>query len=148
MVMHSIIHNAYFSGASKRHVGLSGGIVGSIGSESTIQNCYVTTYEIFPQNTVLWSVISSQKPYPIGVGAIAGMAPQNSITHCYYDQTTTGLTKLVGLMLPFEKNKFQGYKTASMKKQKNYQGWDFTKVWGIDAIVNDGYPFIRGNNYQ
>ena len=39
-----------------------------------------------------------------------------------------------------------GYTTANMKEESTYDNWDFENTWIISGNINDGYPFLRGNN--
>lgn len=95
-----------------------GGIVGYVpGGEATLTNCYHT-------GTLSISGLSIEA---------YGIAPllAGTVTSCYWLSTCGG----VGGM---------GTSTsdANMKIQGTYSGWDFTTIWGIDAAINNGYPYL------
>lgn len=35
-----------------------------------------------------------------------------------------------------------GKTTEEMKQQAIYTGWDFENTWSIDALKNEGYPYL------
>jgi hypothetical protein len=67
---------------------------------------------------------------PPGLG---GTGATGSCEDCFWDTQTSGISTSPG---------GTGYTTAQMKIQGNFTNWDFTNVWGIDAGVNDGYPYL------
>lgn len=52
----------------------------------------------------------------------------------YFDQDTTGLTTGGGAI---------ALTTTQMQQQSSYTGWDFTNIWALDGVTNDGYPYLQ-----
>ena len=52
----------------------------------------------------------------------------------FYDATTTKMG---------DETRGFGLKSASLKQQSTFTGWDFANTWGIDASVNSGYPYLK-----
>lgn len=88
--------------------------------------------------------------YSHDIGGLVGNYNMGSISNSYYDQTTTG--QKVGIGNP----NFGGATALSdtaMKLSSSYTStpsWDFTKTWGIDPSINNGYPYLRSmiNSYS
>jgi hypothetical protein len=70
---------------------------------------------------------------PPGLG---GTNATGSCEDCFWDTQTSGIATSPG---------GTGYTTTQMKIQTNFTNWDFTNVWGINAGVNDGYPYLLGS---
>lgn len=94
-----------------------GGLVGFADFSSTIATCY-------NMGTVTGST---------NVGGLAGRFISGTITHCYWDTETSGIsTSPVG---------GEGKTTAEMVQEVTFTNWDFVTVWDI----NEGctYPFLQ-----
>jgi len=67
----------------------------------------------------------------------AGLVLTNNgtISNSYYNSETAG----VGVEGDYETPRT----TAQMKQQSTYTDWNFSSVWGIDASINNGYPYLR-----
>ncbi len=70
---------------------------------------------------------------PPGLG---GTVAAGSCEDCFWDTQTSGTSSSPG---------GSGRNTTQMKTQSTFTNWDFVNVWGIDAGINDGYPYLRGN---
>lgn len=70
---------------------------------------------------------------PPGLG---GTVATGSCEDCFWDTQTSGVATSPG---------GTGRTTVQMKTQATFTNWDFVNVWGIDAGINDGYPYLRGN---
>jgi len=68
----------------------------------------------------------------ITVGGLVGVN-SGTVTSSYYDSETSGQS---------DTGKGDPKTTAEMKSQTTFVGWDFDEVWGIDAEINDGYPYL------
>ena len=57
------------------------------------------------------------------------------VTNCFWDTQTSGMSNSAG---------GTGKTTAEMKTKSTFTdaGWDFTTIWDIDGVQNDGYPFL------
>ncbi len=125
-----------------------GGLVGCT-IEGAIFRSYSTgtaTRNIYPGAVIDGSTLPA---YEGGVGGLVGrvngsLPPglggtqgQGSVQNAYWDTQTSGTTSSAG---------GSGYTTAQMKIQSNFINWDFVSVWGIDAGINDGYPFLKGTS--
>ena len=98
----------------------------SIGS--VVKRCYATGY-VRPKNDDAAS------------GGLIGLRTKNdyaklypSVLFCYYDRTTTRAG---------DTDRSFSATTAQMKTQSIFTGWDFENVWGLDAAINDGYPYLK-----
>jgi hypothetical protein len=88
--------------------------------------------------------------YSHDIGGLVGNYNMGSISNSYYDQTTTGQKEGIG------NPNFGGATPLSdtaMKLASSYTStpsWDFTKTWGIDPSINNGYPYLRSmiNSYN
>jgi PKD repeat protein len=110
-----------------------GGLVGlHDGSNANILNCYSTG-----------SVIT-------GMGGLIGVQDDGATTtHSFWDTQTSGTNWSAD---------GEGKSTSEMKMLSNFTdaGWDFTTIWGVNAIFNDGYPclipvtltLLSGSNLQ
>jgi len=95
-----------------------GGFVGQNAVGKTITDCYST-------------------------GAVAGDTDvggfcgdnYGTITTCFWDTQTSGQAGSDG---------GTGKTTAQMKTEATFTdaGWDFTAIWDIDGVTNNGYPFF------
>lgn len=90
-----------------------GGLVGYLGADGTIDNCYS-----------VGSVVSS-----LTGGGLVG-ASDGAVTASYYDSETSGYS---------DTGKGTPKTTAEMKSQTTFVGWNFTTVWQIA----DSYPYHR-----
>lgn len=63
--------------------------------------------------------------------AYYGISSEGTVTASYYDSAKCTAGTGTG-------------KTASeLQQQSTYDGWDFTTIWAIDPLKNDGYPYLR-----
>jgi hypothetical protein len=110
-----------------------GGLVGlHDGSNANILNCYSTG-----------SVITGMG------GLIGGQEDGATTSHSFWDTQTSGTTWSAD---------GEGKSTSEMKTLSTFTdaGWDFTTIWGKNAIFNDGYPslipvtltLLSGSNLQ
>lgn len=105
-----------------------GGIVAFGGVPIT--NCYSTG------NIDVLSYDSDNYIYPYIGGIAANMYyyGNSAAISCYYDAEKTGIEdNEIGIPLS----------TDEMKNISTYEDWDFTKIWGIDPAINDGYPYLK-----
>ena len=101
-----------------------GGIAGCIYLQGRLVNTYST------------GVVTGGGAINVG-GHVGFNAPGNesgSSTGSYWDTQSSGQpSSAVGT----------GKTTSQMKLQATFVGWDFTTIWDIDGVTNDGYPFLR-----
>jgi type IX secretion system substrate protein/GLUG motif-containing protein len=70
------------------------------------------------------------------VGGLVGKNFDSKVKNSFWDTQTSGLdTSANGT----------GKTTAEMKTKATFTDadWDFSTVWSIDGVTNDGYPFLR-----
>ena len=91
-----------------------GGVAGTGGG--TITNCYNA------------GSVTGGTSY---IGGAVGNAT-GTVTSCYY-LSDGSMTDAVAVGLTAEQ----------MKQQSFYEGFDFETVWGIDAGINNGFPYLR-----
>ena len=137
-----------------------GGLVGYC-YDGTIKNCYSTT-----------NVTNSSTNQADGCGGLVGEQygyyKASSVTSCYatgkvVKTGTSGLGGIVGyrhtgyngtapivasyynLSTTKMGDKGRGFAvtTAAMKKQNTFLGWDFENIWGMNANINSGYPYLK-----
>ena len=99
----------------------TGGLVSRLENNACIvENCYSTT------------TVSPLKGNSGGlIGSIANGA---TVKNSYYDADTARQG---------DAGKGVGRSTIEMTIQAFYADWDFDTVWGMDANVNGGYPYLR-----
>ncbi len=71
-------------------------------------------------------------------GCVGGTYDSATVVLSYYDSETTVLTA-TALGAPHGIART----TAEMKLASTYIDWNFTSVWAIDPLINDGYPHLR-----
>ena len=68
---------------------------------------------------------------------VGGFCGDNSgtVTNCFWDTQTSGTEDSDG---------GTGKTTTQMKAEATFTdaGWDFSAIWGIEAVTNDGYPAL------
>ena len=114
--------NCYARGDVNGGSGSTGGLVGV--NMSFIRNCYATGRV---------TTTSSNKGGLVGIN---GSNLTAVITSAYYNSDTSTAT---------DTGKGTPATTAEMKTRSTYNDWDFDKVWGMDATINDGYPYLQAN---
>ena len=127
---------------SVRAYSYTGGLVGS--NDGEITACY-STCTVDGSNDVGGLAGGNSGPitdsYAVGlvdganrVGGLVGSNTGATVTDCYWDIVTSGQnTSACGT----------GKTTADMKQQATFVGWDFLATWNINAVDNNGYPFLR-----
>ncbi len=88
--------------------------------------------------------------------AIGSVDGQTNGGFIYYDHTCTSCTdnfwdtetsgQSTGGI--FSGGRATGKTTLQMKDQPTYTNWDFDTVWDINLAVNDGYPFLRWQEFS
>jgi hypothetical protein len=142
------IANCYVAGNVSGIGGSVGGLVGNnggIGSYScSIANCYAAG-TVSGSNYIGGlaginggSIINCYATGTVSgsnyVGGLVGENYYGYIFYCYYDSQTSGQS---------DEGKGIPKTTTEMKQQTTYNGgWDFVDIWGIDAAINNGYPYL------
>ncbi|WP_240644616.1 S-layer homology domain-containing protein [Paenibacillus paeoniae] len=72
----------------------------------------------------------------IRVGGLIGNNSSGTISYSFYDSGTTGQS---------DTGKGDGRTTTEMKTQSTFtdSDWDFTSIWGISPLRNNGYPYLQ-----
>jgi hypothetical protein len=125
-----IVSNCYSNGDVTRKSGASstwiGGFCGYI-EGTTIECCYSI-------GSVFYEGVSdpTDKGFAGGYGMSSGSQNAN-----YFDSEASNQnTDAMGAATPKT--------TAEMKTQATFTGWDFTSIWSISVVVNNGYPYLYG----
>lgn len=128
----------------------SGGFIGTIRGRVDIINCY-NACNISGNEAIggfIGNIYSNQsdasvnisKCFNIGItdgnGFVGNVVTGStfSIIDCYYNSNNP--TDLYATPKT----------TAELKQQATYTNYNFTTIWGIDGIFNDGYPFLRNTD--
>ncbi|MCK5833716.1 hypothetical protein KAH81_08610 [bacterium] len=141
----SIISNSYSTG-SVSGSSFVGGLVGYT-YNSTVSNNY-STGSVSGSNSVgglvghnyLSTVSNSYSTGSVSsffsVGGLVGYN-NSPVENSFYDSETSGRSDNTGKGVPKT--------TLQMKTQSTFTdaGWDFTTIWNMDGITNDGYAFLR-----
>jgi len=108
-----VVSDSYATGSvtASADNGTAGGLAGWV--EGTVLRCYS-----------VGSVTGGR------VGRLAGYADSTAVCESSYWDNSTG-TSAMGT----------GKTTAQLKQQATYEGWDFSKVWGINPGVS--FPYLR-----
>lgn len=83
-----------------------------------------------------YSTGSVSSPYTYKGGLVGRLYNGSCISSSFWDtQTSSQSTSACGI----------GKTTTEMKTQTTFTnaGWDFTTIWGMDELINDGYPYLR-----
>ncbi len=117
----STISNSYATG-SVSGIEKVGGLVGY--SYSAINNSYANGY------------VNATDGY---AGGLVGFGNDEEANNSFWDIETSGQTLSVGGI---------GKTTEEMKDATTYLsvGWDFSNLWFLDPVLNDGYPFHKMND--
>lgn len=103
-----------------------GGLVGIILDGGNVTNSYS-----------IGNVVGSGED----VGGLVGNKTDGTILSSYWDIDTSGQTIGVGNMSEYAN--VTGISTSNMKQVSTFEpNWNFTNVWNIDSLVNDGYPYL------
>ncbi len=122
-----------------------GGLLGA-GASMTVTNCYAAG-DVSGNSSVgglighIFSGSATNDCYAIGTTAgtssTGGLIGTSEITpgSCFFNSLNTGNSVGASTSL------------ADMKLQATYIGWDFADVWGIDAGINGGFPYLRSIDF-
>lgn len=98
-----------------------GGFIGNASGFANISNCYSI------------GKVNAKGDYAGGFAGCCDISG-STIYQSYWNKQTSGKSISAG--------GGTGKTTAQMKQQATFSGWDFTKVWGISASRNNGYPYL------
>ncbi|MCL2846046.1 MAG: SUMF1/EgtB/PvdO family nonheme iron enzyme, partial [Chitinivibrionia bacterium] len=98
-----------------------GGAVGV--NFGTIENGYST-------GSIWVNSLSAQST----IGGLVGQN-QGTITHSFFDSQRSGRSDNDGRGIPRT--------TAQMRQRTTFAHWDIENIWGMDALMYDGAPFLR-----
>lgn len=119
----SKISNCY-SRANVKGSSIVGGLIGDNYNNYPTTNCYSTGY------------VDGSLNY---IGGLIGLNYQSTVLYSFWDKETSGMVySAEGLPKS----------TALMKTKSTFTnvGWDFVNNWNIDAINNNGYPYLIFQN--
>ncbi len=92
-------------------------------------------------NGIIENCYSTVKTVTQNAGLVFKATTVNaSAKNCFWD---TEASKATSTAVANNKPLGIGKTTAEMKTQGTYTGWDFTNIWAIDALKNDGYPYLK-----
>ncbi len=97
---------------------------------------------------------------------VSGISNSSEISNCYFSGTLGVDSYTVdvfekGIGDSFENSYYESKSPYSesteygiplpnlmMKEKSNYTGWNFETVWGINTLINDGYPYLIWQNFE
>ncbi|MCK4813051.1 MAG: T9SS type A sorting domain-containing protein, partial [Candidatus Marinimicrobia bacterium] len=124
-----------------------GGLIGRASYHSNVENCYtagdVTGNENiggligleYEQNQVKYCYSLGKVTGTKNIGGLVGSGVNERIL-CFWDIETSGIDSSCGGI---------GKTSDELKNITTYSesGWDFTDTWGIDSLINNGYPYLQ-----
>jgi len=115
------IRDSYATGPVGGRSSYVGGFVGANDFNALVDNSYSTGRVTAPAGD--------------SVGGFAGYIWNTVIAHSFYDTETSGQS---------DTGKGEPKTTAEMTTSTTFTdaGWDFATIWGIDPVVNNGYPTL------
>jgi len=103
------------------YIAVAGGLIGVHPSLGSVTRCYATGFVIATTTSTT-----------------GGLVAYNNIqtTYSFWDIQTTGQASSAG---------GTGKVTAEMTTNSTFidAGWDFNTIWGMDSLINDGYPYLQ-----
>jgi len=151
----SVTSNCYSGGSVTGANGGIGGLIGTASRNSVIKNCYSTS-SVAGANSAFniggliggANTVYDTNCYSNGhvtgtgtttkVGGLIGMQLYVTTIDCFWDTLTSGLdTSAAGT----------GKSSAEMKQQSTFTnaGWDFSTIWSISPLINNGYPYLEAH---
>lgn len=142
----SIFKNGY-SLATVKGGNFVGGFAGMVNTSSKIENSYAKGYVfgVYRTGGFVGDVnISGEVRNVYATGLVRGGTETGGLIgrtsgsgyeyNSYWDkQTSRQPTSAKG----------KGYNTNEMKKQSTFVPWDFSAIWGVDTLKNQGYPYLK-----
>lgn len=135
--------------------GSKGGLLGQSNTRQvvSISNCYsksdmpeggsgLVGYFAQKNSSINSSYATGQLGGSMPTGGLLGLGMGITFDRAYWDYETTGSqiadasgwTSTDGARM-----------TQAMKTQSTFVNWDFASIWGIDPLINDGYPYLKLN---
>jgi hypothetical protein len=156
---YSGIVNQCYSTATVNSTGDSGGLLGANCYNSRISNCYargdVTAVRYSgglvgynqtadPSGGINNCYSTGYVNIAVTSGGLVGVNNNIPINSSYYDSQTSGM---------IDSNRGTPKTTAQMKTMAIFTGWDFVgedingtaDIWSINSSINNGYPYLEGN---
>lgn len=123
-----IVGHSFSRGAVHTHTGSVGGFAGSV-------------TDVYFRSSYSAGIVSGD----IGttnLGGVVGVSSNALYNGFYYCDGFINAGDADG-SVPGAIAGTNGQTRADMKNQGRYAGWDFTTIWGMDPLINDGYPYLR-----
>jgi hypothetical protein len=113
------VNNSYFAGVVTG-TSNTGGLIGE--NSGVVTNSYS-----------IGKVVGKGK----NIGGLVGNKPFGEIKNSYYDTKASGRSDTA---------KGDGKAAVWLKRISNFNGWDFTDVWGRKDDINGGFPYLRASS--
>lgn len=109
------------------------GLTGNYG-QGRIRNSYFRG-NIYSTNSGYGITMNSSNCYTTGIiiGSGQPIYYEDTIYSSYYDKDISHVDSP------------SGKTTTEMKTPSTYSKWDFNTIWGINATINNGYPYLKYN---
>ena len=142
------VSNSYSTG-SVTGVEYVGGLVGKNQQDSEVSNSYSTgsvngagtVGGLVGINNYYCNISNSYSTGSVNgdsdVGGLVGINNYSSVNNSFWDTQTSGQSSSPG--------GGTGKTTAEMQTQSTFTdaGWDFTDIWTMDGVNNDGYSYLQ-----
>lgn len=137
-----LVKQSYATG-SVTGLGAVGGLVGRNDNESTVSQSYATgsvtgQYEVGGlvgrhYGTISYSYAVGRVTGDTEVGGLVGRFFGPTIASSFYNRETTG-----------QSGEGTSKTTAEMRTESTFTmaGWDFDRAWGMNSLINNGYPVL------
>jgi hypothetical protein len=121
----TVISNSYATGSVTAGGGEDGGFIG--------EASYTDLINVYSSGSVDTSGAANG-------GTLGSDDGNNTYSAVYWDRDTAGLSSDcddIGC------SNIDSKSTSEMKVLSTYVGWDFITIWGLNPLINSGYPFLR-----
>jgi hypothetical protein len=123
------VKNSYAKGIIYSESGSASGFIAMNSAvHPTVQNCYsaVSLENSSSRYAFVYNVYFSTESIQVNTPG------------CFYDSDISNAED--------DHSTAQYKRTAQMKTQSTYTGWDFDEIWAINSTINDGYPHLQWEN--
>lgn len=113
----------------------TGNVVGnsSVGGFVGIVNNFFDIFSSYSVGTII-------NGSGVNIGAFTGEFTPGTVNDSYWNNQTAGIATSAA--------NATGRSTADMKTQGTFTNWNFTDIWAINSLFNDGYPYLQWQTFD